>query len=228
MKIYTLQKSIKGASCVAFLRVDFLKTFEKGGLFVMEFENNRKILTEKDERIKLINNYIIEYVRIVDKLKFLVDELDVFGKKDEKLIYIASGYIKFYEDCINKLIEAKKVEEYSIDPESECIPTIEIFNDYLKDSLLNEEDIKTINNENTRKLLESFKIKLAMYNDGIIKASDRVKERRIDQIDEKGYLIPNPDDIKLTNKICPASKRGNENCLKIVQVKGVNLPKYFL
>ncbi len=80
----------------------------------MEFENNRKILTEKDERIKLINNYIIEYVRIVDKLKFLVDELDVFGKKDEKLIYIASGYIKFYEDCINKLIEAKKADEFKL------------------------------------------------------------------------------------------------------------------
>lgn len=194
----------------------------------MEFENNRKILTEKDERIKLINNYIIEYVRIVDKLKFLVDELDIFGEKDGKLIYIASGYIKFYEDCINKLIEAKKADEFNVDPESECIPTIEFFNNYLKDSLLNEKDIKRVNDDNTRKLLERFRTKLAMYNDGKIKASDRVKERRVDQIDENGYLIPNPDGIKLTNKICPASKRGNENCLKTVQIKrNVSLPKIF-
>ncbi len=93
---------------------------------------------------------------------------------------------------------------------------------------MNKDDIKTVNDENIRSLLRTFKNNLAKYNDGKIKASDRVKDRRMDQIDENGYLIPNPDGIKLTNKICPASKRGNENCLKTVQIKrNVSLPKIF-
>lgn len=46
MKSFNRSRAHKGASCVSKAGMDFLKTFEKMNLFVMEFENYSETLME--------------------------------------------------------------------------------------------------------------------------------------------------------------------------------------